>query len=154
MKVVRLSALCTGRLYPQEIFLVLISVRCQWKIPMTPSWIEPVTFRLVAQCLNQLCHQVPLFTYIHIYINFLHKVRFGTQPHNSFLYQHKILTLFSSQTSALLPNITLLGQSTIGARVQIFISVTTIIQFLSKYLTISFHSLSSENLGPGGVCAT
>jgi hypothetical protein len=30
----------------------------QWKIQMTPTGIEPATFRLTAQCLQELCHIV------------------------------------------------------------------------------------------------
>jgi len=70
MNVVRFSVLPTDRLYPQEMFLVHTAGRVepraieqleglyQWKIPMTPSEIEPATFRLVELCRNQLRHRV------------------------------------------------------------------------------------------------
>jgi hypothetical protein len=71
MKVVRLSALLTGRLYPQEMFLVLIFNRgwvnpramvrseenTSLKNPVTLPGIDPGTVRLVAQRLKH--HATP-----------------------------------------------------------------------------------------------
>ena len=71
MKVARLSALRTGRLYnpgnlPGHHFCLRLSQPqdrsrpeglCQWKISITKSGIEPATFRLVGRCLNELCHR-------------------------------------------------------------------------------------------------
>jgi hypothetical protein len=109
MKLVRLSALCTGRLYPQEIFLVLASVTgwvdprntvrperiCQWNFPVTPSRIEPTIFRLLAQCLNKLRHHVLLkqgdITILSILIfKFL-----GRHGNRRFTYVFSLLFIFS-----------------------------------------------------------
>jgi hypothetical protein len=70
IKVVRLSAVYPLPFTPQEMFVVLVSIRV-WVdpravmhseikiIPVTPSEIEPATLQFVAQCLNQLYHCVP-----------------------------------------------------------------------------------------------
>jgi hypothetical protein len=79
MKVVSLSALRTDRLYPKEILLVLISIRCrvntrarvptegiyQWNIPVAPLGIEPVTW-FVVQCVNHCVLLTALCTLLKI----------------------------------------------------------------------------------------
>ena len=65
--VVRLSALRTSRFLPPEIILVLISVRR--KTPMTPSGIEPATFRFVEQHLKLCATAVPHFFTAMVYVS-------------------------------------------------------------------------------------
>jgi hypothetical protein len=85
--VTRLSALLTGRLYPQEKLLVLISVR-GWVDPtaivlpegISQSGIGPATFGLLPWCLNQMLHRVPVYVgnpyniHFGFYINFQYPV--------------------------------------------------------------------------------
>ena len=81
MKVVRLSASRTGRLCPQEMFLILIftrglvdlraivrseGIRMSLKNPVTPPWIDHGTVRLVAQRLNHYSTPGPISQKIYI----------------------------------------------------------------------------------------
>jgi hypothetical protein len=69
MKLARLSALRTGRFTPQELTLLLISVRSSadpksiisMKNLKQPIGIEPATFRFVAYCPDELGHRVPQY---------------------------------------------------------------------------------------------
>ena len=74
--VVRLSDLSTGHIYPQEMLLVLISVRGlvgpraivrSEGFYVTPTGVEPAIFRFVVQHLNHCATAVPIYIYIYIY---------------------------------------------------------------------------------------
>jgi hypothetical protein len=59
MKVIRLSALSTGRLNPPRSYSWYSFLLKAESTGLTPSGIEPATYRLVAQFLNLLRHLVP-----------------------------------------------------------------------------------------------
>jgi hypothetical protein len=98
---VRLSALISGRLYPQRRSLIInwadakAIVRLEglscWKTTNTPLGIKPASSRLVAQCLNKLRHLVILWkmeSKLKFILQWLVGFRTGTWPaiHSEAIY--------------------------------------------------------------------
>ena len=74
----RLPAFRTGRLYLQEMLLILISDRKNFmsmKNPLIPAGIEPATFRCVAQHLNPCATAVPPYTVRNVHKFFFFNLR-------------------------------------------------------------------------------
>ena len=70
-----MSASCTGRLYPQDMFLVLIFTRghgavgrnMSLKNSVTPPGIDPGNVRLVVQRLNHYATSGSIYNILHVF---------------------------------------------------------------------------------------
>jgi hypothetical protein len=107
-KVERSTALRTGRLYPQKVYMVLISAKSG--APVRPQGLstknssdtigfEPATFRLVVQCLDRTT-ACPYYSYCHFEFNKSHvTATCEPSPLNKHVTQiiHKSMFSFSSK---------------------------------------------------------